>query len=120
MKAILQKVNQDEEAEGFVPVEGTRENSRRTSRWREHKNNDNEDDPGSWKQNGEDTRNAYQRPRTKGQVEMNDTLEGINSGITQAAERISNLEDRMVEITAAEENTGKKKKKGGGGGMKIV
>ena len=44
---------------------------------------------------------------------MNDTLEGINSRITQAAERISNLEDRMVEITAAEENTGKKKKKAG-------
>ena len=25
--------------------------------------NDSEDDPGSWKQNGEDTRNFYQRPR---------------------------------------------------------
>ena len=24
MKAILQKVNQDEKAEGFVPIEGTR------------------------------------------------------------------------------------------------
>ena len=26
-------------------------------------NSDSEDDPGSWKQNGEDTRNVYQRPR---------------------------------------------------------
>ena len=73
-------------------------------------NSDSEDDPGSWKQNGEDTRNTYQRPRrTKEQVEMNDTLEGINSRITQAEERISNLEDRMVEITATEENTEKRR-----------
>ena len=25
-------------------------------------NNDSEDDPGSWENNGEDTRNVYQRP----------------------------------------------------------
>ena len=36
---------------------------------------------------------------------MNNTLEGINSRITEAEERISDLEDRMVEITAAEQNT---------------
>ena len=40
---------------------------------------------------------------------MNNTLEGINSRITQAEERISNLEDRMVEITATEENTEKRR-----------
>ena len=45
------------------------------------------------------------------QTEMNDTitemktiLEGFNSRITEAKERIGDLEDRMVEFTAAEEN----------------
>ena len=37
-------------------------------------------------------------------TEMKNTLEGINSRITEAEERISDLEDRMVEITAAEQN----------------
>ena len=42
-------------------------------------NSNSEDNPGSWKQNGEDARNVYQRPRrTKEQTEMNNTLEGIN------------------------------------------
>ena len=35
------------------------------------------------------------------QTEMNNILEGINSRITEAAEQISDLEDRMMEITAA-------------------
>ena len=38
------------------------------------------------------------------QIEMNDTLEGINSRITEAEEWISDLENRMVEITASEQN----------------
>ena len=42
--------------------------------------------------------------RTKIQKEMNNTLEGLNSKITEAEEQISDLEDRMVEISAAEEN----------------
>ena len=33
---------------------------------------------------------------------MKNTLEGINSRITEAEEWVSDLEDRMVEITAAE------------------
>ena len=38
-------------------------------------NNDSEDDSGSLKNNGEDARNVYQRPRkTKEQTEMNNTL----------------------------------------------
>ena len=36
------------------------------------------------------------------QTKMNNTLEGINSRKTEAEEWISDLEDRMVEITAAE------------------
>ena len=35
---------------------------------------------------------------------MNNTLEGINSRITEAEEWISDLENRMVEITASEQN----------------
>ena len=35
------------------------------------------------------------------QTEMNNTLEGMNSRITEAEEWINDLEGRMVEITAA-------------------
>ena len=38
------------------------------------------------------------------QTEMNNTLEGIDSRITEAEERINDLEDRMVEIIATEQN----------------
>ena len=37
-------------------------------------------------------------------TEMKTTLEGINSRITEAEEQKSDLEDRMVEFTATEEN----------------
>ena len=40
--------------------------------------------------------------------EMKNTLEGINSRRTEAEERISELEDRMAKITAAEQNKEKK------------
>ena len=42
---------------------------------------------------------------------MNNTLEGINSRITEAEEQINDLEDRMVEITATEQNIKKKNEK---------
>ena len=35
---------------------------------------------------------------------MSSTLEGIHSRITEAEEQINELEDRMVEITATEQN----------------
>jgi len=38
----------------------------------------------------------------------NNTLEGLNSKITEAEEHISDMEDRMVEIGAAEENIEKR------------
>ena len=44
-------------------------------------------------------------------IEMKNTLEGINSRITQAEEWISDLEDRMVEFTAAEQNKEKRMKR---------
>ena len=40
---------------------------------------------------------------------MNNTLEGIHSRITEAEAQINDLEDKMVEITAAEQNIEKKK-----------
>ena len=44
-------------------------------------------------------------------TKMKNTLEGINSRITEAGERISELEDRMVEITAVEQNKEKRIKR---------
>ena len=44
-------------------------------------------------------------------TEMKITLEGINSRITEAEEQISDLEDRMVEFTAVEQNEGKTMKR---------
>ena len=38
------------------------------------------------------------------QTEMDNTLEGINSRITEAEEQMNDLEDRMVKITATEQN----------------
>ena len=37
---------------------------------------------------------------------MNNTLEEIHSRITQAEAEVNNMEDRMVEITASEQNIG--------------
>ena len=42
--------------------------------------------------------------------EMNNTLQGINSRVT-GAEWINDLEDRMVEITATEQNIEKRMKR---------
>ena len=42
---------------------------------------------------------------------MNNTLEGIHSRTTESEERINDLEDRMVGITAAEQNIEKKNEK---------
>ena len=44
-------------------------------------------------------------------TEMKNTPEGINSRIIEAEERISELEDRMVEITAKEQNKEKRMKR---------
>ena len=61
-----------------------------------------------WGQRLKDATNVYQRPRlSKEQAkrdEMNNTIEGINTRITEAEKQINDLEDRMVEITATEQN----------------
>ena len=43
--------------------------------------------------------------------EIKNSLEGINTRITEAEERISDLEDRMVEFTAAEQTKEKRMKR---------
>ena len=43
--------------------------------------------------------------------EIKNSLEGINSRITEAEERISDLEDKIVEITTAEQNKQKRMKR---------
>ena len=47
----------------------------------------------------------------KKQTEMKNTLEGINSRITETEEQINDLEDRMVEIIATEQNIEKRMKR---------
>ena len=44
-------------------------------------------------------------------TEMKNTVEGINSRINEAEEQISELEERLVEITAAEQNKEKRMKR---------
>ena len=44
------------------------------------------------------------------ETEMNNTLEGVNSRIAESEEQISDVEDRMVEITTTAQNIGKNKK----------
>ena len=44
-------------------------------------------------------------------MEIKNTLEGINSRKTEAEERISDLEDKIVEIIAAEQNKEKRMKR---------
>ena len=46
-------------------------------------------------------------------TEVKTTLEGINSRITEAEERISDLKDTMVEFTAVEQNKEKRMKRNG-------
>ena len=45
------------------------------------------------------------------QTEMKNTLDGINSRITEAAKWISDLEDRKVEINTAKQNIEKRMKR---------
>ena len=43
--------------------------------------------------------------------EIKNSLEGINSWITEAEERISDLEDKILEITTTEQNKEKRMKR---------
>ena len=59
------------------------------------------------------TKELEEQKKKKKQTEMNTALEGINSRITEAEEQIrrTDLEDRMVEITATEQSIEKEWKK---------
>ena len=46
-------------------------------------------------------------------TKMKNALEGINSRITEAEEWISDLEDRMLEISTTEQNKEKRMKRNG-------
>ena len=66
----------------------------------------------------EELKNKHLEELQNKQTEMNNTiterkntLEGINSRITEAEEWISDLEDRMVEFTAVEQNKEKRMKR---------
>ena len=48
------------------------------------------------------------------EAEMNNTLEGIHNRIPEAEARINDLEDRMVEITAIEQNIEERMKRNAG------
>ena len=64
--------------------------------WKRTQNNDSKDDQKPWKQNGENARINYQRPRRIKEwtyrdntvTEIKNTLEGINSRISKAEEWI--------------------------------
>ena len=58
-------------------------------------------------------RSVHIRDTDLGEVyrEIKNTLEGINSKITEAEEQISDLEDKIVEITTAEQNKEKRMKR---------
>ena len=47
-------------------------------------------------ENNEENAEMFTEELKNKQTEMNNTLEGINSGITEAEEGINDLEDRMV------------------------
>ena len=44
-------------------------------------------------------------------MKLKNSLEGINSRMTEAEEQISDLEDKIVEITTAEQNKEKRMKR---------
>ena len=52
--------------------------------------------------------------------ETKNSLEGINSTITEAEKRISDQEDKIVEITTAEQNKEKKNEKNGGQSRRLL
>ena len=75
-------------------------------------NNDREDDLGSQKKNGDDARNICQRPRrTKKQTYGDEQYTRRNQWQNKAEDWKGNLEERMVEITAARQNMEKRMKK---------
>ena len=81
-------------------------------------NNDSKDDQKPWKQNGEQKESInkdleeLKNTETHNKItEIKNTLEGINSGMSEAKERINELQDKMMEITSEEQNKVKRMKR---------
>ena len=91
----------------------------RQSTWKRIQSGDGKDDLRSWKKNGDADQELkvfnkelvdLKRKMNSTMSEMKNTLEGINR-ITEAEEWISEVEDRVVEITATETNKEKRMKR---------
>ena len=65
-------------------------------------------------ENNEENAEIFTEELKNKHTEVNSTLEGINSKITEAEEMINDLEDRMMQITATEQNIEKRVKRNGG------
>ena len=81
-------------------------------------NNDSKDDQKPWKQNGEQKESINKDLEELKNIEthntiteIKNTLEGINSGMSEAEERINELQDKMMEITSEEQNKVKRMKR---------
>ena len=59
----------------------------------------------------EELKNKHTQDKNSTITEIKNTLEGINSRISEAEEGISELEDKMVEIIAEEQNKVKRMKR---------
>ena len=95
--------------------------------WKRIQHNDNQDDQKPWKQNGENEsinkelkesiNKDLEELKTKHTetyntiTEIENTLEGINSRISEAAEWVNELKDKMVEIISEEQNKVKRMKR---------
>ena len=86
---------------------------RQATSYRRIQKNDNEDNPdlGRRMEKMQEMFTKDPEELKNKQKEMNNTLEGINSRITEAEELISDLEDRVVEIIAAKQNIEKRMKR---------
>ena len=86
---------------------------RQATSYRRIQKNDNEDNPDLGKRMEKMQEMFTKDPEElkNKQKEMNNTLEGINSRITEAEEWISDPGERMVEIAASEQNKEKRMKK---------
>ena len=81
-------------------------------------NNDSKDDQKPWKRDGEQKESInkdleeLKNTETHNKItEIKNTLEGINSGMSEAEERINELQDKMMEISSEEQNKVKRMKR---------
>ena len=115
-KTILQKVDHDEKAESYIPDEETINILEKPLNELEIGNLPEKEFRIMIVKMIQDLRKRMQAKIEKKQEmftkdlkelknkQMNNTIQGVNSRITEAEEQINYLEDRMVEITVTEKN----------------